>query len=263
MKKIYPIAVAFIFFSCDKGTDNTPPPTPPVLRDAIYNNGPLATGATSNSGVTAPSGYQWSEAQHNTVNTTVTNSVIGFACHYSASSNYKAADDFTIPAGQTWNISRISVYANGIPGGTGPFDAIRIQIWNGKPSLAGSTIVYGDLSTNLLSASLDSMLHPILNSSVPAPGLTPTTSETIWKLSATINTTLPAGNYWLVYQVHKINNGDVYSPPVKIKGSRGLTGWNAIVFNSLNVWQALDDSGNPFTPPRIPQDLPFEIVYKY
>jgi len=258
MKIIPVICLSSLLISCDKNNS----PANPVLRNGVYSNGQLATGNITLSGVSAPAGYSWSEAQYNTT-TNVANFIIGIACGYTASSDYRPADDFVIPAGQTWKISKISTYAIASTGVSNPFDALRLQIWNGSPAVAGTAIVYGDLTTNRLSQRLDSMICPIQNSILPAPGVTPLANTTIWKLSADVDIELTSGTYWLVYQTHHISNIDCFSPLVKSKGQRGVPGWNALVFNSLLVWQTVVDSGSPVTYPQIPQDLPFEIIYKY
>lgn len=257
--KIIPIlSLLLLLISCNKKNS----PADPVIRDGVYSNGQLATGYNTFSGVAAPAGYSWSEAQYNTT-TNVANFITGIACAYTATSDYRPADDFVIPAGQTWKISKISTYAIAPIAASNPFDVLRIQIWNGSPSVSGSAVVYGDLTTNRLNQSLDSMICPIQNSILPAPGVTPLANTTVWKLSADVDVELTSGTYWLVYQTHHISNIDCFSPLVKSKGQRGLPGWNAIVFNSLLVWQTVVDSGSPVTYPQIPQDLPFEIIYKY
>ena len=50
----------------------------------LYDNGGLATGAVSESGVAAPVGTQWSEVQHDTGNMTSSNTLSGVSCgsHY-------------------------------------------------------------------------------------------------------------------------------------------------------------------------------------
>ncbi|HMT75163.1 MAG TPA: hypothetical protein PKA77_13910 [Chitinophagaceae bacterium] len=262
LSKLYPAIIFAFLLSCSKkaNDDNNSPDIP--NRDGIYTNGYLSTGTTTYSGTSAPAGYQWSEAQY-VPGETVSNSVIGYACYYNSYFNYKAADDFMVPAGQTWALSKISVYVNGDNVATCPFDVLRIEIWNGNPKTAGSSVIFGNMSTNVLAETKDSMMYAILNTQIPTATNNPTLNYKIWKLSANINKTLPPGSYWLVYQAHCSNDNECYSPPIKIKGSRGLPGWNAKVFNSLGVWQEIVDTGIPSTSARVPQDLPFEIIYKY
>jgi hypothetical protein len=159
----------------------------------------------------------------------------------------------------------ISVYAFQRNSSTSsPFDILHLQIWNGKPSLPGSVVIFGDLINNVLSSSIDSMRYAIQNSLVPSPAISPNQENKIWKLTANVNVTLQAGTYWLAWQTHTISGKESYSPPVKIKGSRGLPNWNAIIYNALNVWQAAIDIGNPGSiTTSVPQDVAFEITYSY
>src|SRR5690606_3907955 len=96
-----------------------------------YSNVPLSTGAVSKSGVTAPVGYTWSEAQNNTGNTTESNTNSGFGCQKVGTvTNNFCADDFVIPAGETWNITSIALFAyiTGFAGATPPGMKARVKI---------------------------------------------------------------------------------------------------------------------------------------
>jgi hypothetical protein len=257
------LCILLLLLSCSKADNQpapTPPPTPP--KNGIYQNGQLSTGAVSNSGVNAPAGTMWSELQNEPNNQR--NVILGFACHWGTVANYKVADDFTVPAGQTWDLSKVSVYAMFYTSAaTSQFDALRLQIWKGKPSDASSVLVYGDLSTNVLSESIDSLRYVIASSNLPAPNPAPSTDLKVWKLSANLKTKLSAGTYWLVWQAHTSSGRDAYATAVKVKGSRGLPGWNAMVYNASNVWQNIFDTGAPSLLPAVPQDLPFEVEYTY
>ena len=76
---------------------------PDAPAAVIFDNGGLATGATSNSGVAAPAGTQWSEGQSNFGNTTESNTLNGVGCQLiGAATANRCADDFNVPVGQTW-----------------------------------------------------------------------------------------------------------------------------------------------------------------
>src|SRR4051794_15870819 len=77
-----------------------------TIHAQTYVNGNLSTGATSKSGVAAPAGYTWSEVQNNAGVTTVSNTVSGFTT--SISSELSVADDFTVPAGPNWDITKFT-----------------------------------------------------------------------------------------------------------------------------------------------------------
>ncbi|MCW3161875.1 T9SS type A sorting domain-containing protein [Chryseobacterium oryctis] len=230
-----------------------------------YSNGGLSTGATSNNGVAAPTGYTWSENQHNTGNTTESNTTAGYAItNGSTTANYFLADDFIVPAGQTWNITTIDFFAyqTGYTGTTSPFNAVRVNIFNSDPSVSGAVSVFGDDTTNRFSSSVDSKMYRIFNSLVPV-NQAPVTTRKIWKITANTPVSLSAGTYWLKFQLQNVvvaNSG--FAPPVTVQGTRGLAGWNAKQYDALsNVWSNLIDQGNPTTAPDYPMDVPFVITF--
>ncbi|MBP9663592.1 MAG: choice-of-anchor J domain-containing protein, partial [Pyrinomonadaceae bacterium] len=57
----------------------SPSPTCAPTSGVLHDNGGLATGTTTESGVSAPAGTQWSEVQHNTGSTTEANTSAGFS----------------------------------------------------------------------------------------------------------------------------------------------------------------------------------------
>lgn len=231
-----------------------------------YSNGGLSTGTVSASGVNAPAGYTWSEAQANTGNTTESNTSGGStSTHNSATASYFLADDFVIPAGQSWQISSIEVFAyqSGFVGSTSPFNTLRLQIFSSDPSVAGAVSVFGDATTNRFASSTDAMMYRIFNSTTPPPGSTVGTTRKIWKTTGTANTTLASGTYWLKFQLQNVVMGNGgFTPAVTIPGTRGLPEFNGLQLNAItNVWTPLIDTGNPATAPDYPQDVPFIINY--
>lgn len=237
----------------------------PVAAFAQFTNGPLSTGATANNGAAAPAGYTWSEVQNITGNTTESNSNAGFGAMYaSATSSNFLADDFTVPAGESWQISTIEVFAyqTGYLGTTSPFNSVTFNILDGDPAV-GSTTVFGDDTTNRFQSSTDGMMYRIFNSTVPTTGNPPGTTRRIWKIIGTANTTIPAGTYWLKFQLRNVvlaNGG--FTPPVTITGSRGLPTFNAKQFTTgPNTWADIVDLGTPSSAPDFPQDIPFIINY--
>ena len=81
-----------------------------------------------------------------------------------------------------------------------------------------------------------------------------------------ITATLPAGTYWIVYQIHPTNDGGSFLPPVTIPGVRGLATWNAkqntiasTTVGAVLGWANVFDTGNPATAADFPQDMPFNI----
>lgn len=232
----------------------------------VYRNGNIGTGTLTSSGVAAAVGREWSEAQ---AISGVANTNAGSTCIYNnaLTSNFRIADNFVVPVSQQWVVSQISVYAYQTGATAAPFDVLRLQIWNGIPGEVGSTVVFGDLTTNRLSSTTDTLRNRVFNTSTPAPGTTPGTTRIIWSLNATITgLTLNPGTYWLDWQAHATNDGSAFAPPINVVGVRGLVGWDARQFNGNAVsptpnWAAIADGGNPATVPTVPQDMPFAISY--
>lgn len=230
-----------------------------------YNNGGLSTGATSNSGVAAPAGYTWSEVQNNTGNTTESNTSAGFGGTYSSTSaSFFLADDFTIPAGQTWNITSIDVFAyqTGYTGTTSPFNTMRVNIFSSDPSVTGAVSVFGDDTTNRFASSAQANVYRIFNSTVPTASA-PGTTRRVWKVTGNTPVTLNAGTYWIKYQLQNVTVANAgFFPAVTISGTRGLPGWNAKQYNAIaGTWTSLVDDGNPSTAQDYPMDMPFVITY--
>ncbi|WP_163393277.1 T9SS type A sorting domain-containing protein [Flavobacterium limi] len=225
----------------------------------------MSTGATSKSGVAAPSGFTWSEVQNNTGNTTESNASAGYAGTFSsATANFFIADDFTIPAGQTWNVSSVDVFAyqTGYNGATSPFNTMRVNIFSSDPSVAGAVSVFGDDTTNRFASGAQENIYRIFNSTVPVSS-TPGTTRRIWKVTGNTPVTLTAGTYWVKYQLQNVNVASAgFFPPVTISGTRGLPEWNAKQYNAVNnTWIPIIDDGNPASAPDYPMDMPFIITY--
>jgi len=238
----------------------------------IYSNGNLSTGTLSKSNVTAPSNYTWSELQNNTGNLTESNRNTGFAAYYVTSgvTIFQVGDDFTVPTGEQWNISSFDffVHQNSFMGNTIPVDQLRVQIWNGDPSLPTSSVVVGDMTTNVLNAtnSGNTFIYRISSSIIGNPVIAPNTNRRVWRINGTVTTTLNPGTYWVEFQFHATDNGTIFVPTVTVVGSRGLAGWNAkqnFVANTtpgtVLGWAPINDLGEPTSAPDVPQDIPFAI----
>ena len=221
-----------------------------------YVNGVLSTGATSISGVAAPAGKTWSECQNPTGNTTVANTSAGSGAQIAA--NNAVADDFTV-TGAPWNLTKITVYAysTGAADGPSPFNDLRLQIHNSSPLAGPTTVVFGDLTTNRLSASSNTNVFRIFNT-VVTPATAPGTTRIIWKLEANVAVTLNPGTYWLEYQTGTAlaSNFTPNSSPI---GVRTLPGYNAIQ-RIGTAWAALVDAGQGI-PSDVAVDMPFIIDY--
>ena len=229
----------------------------------LYDNGGLASGAVSKSGVAAPTGYQWSELQNDTGNTTESNTILGTSCSVTATL-FRCADDFTVPAGQTWTIDQVVTFAyqTGFAGTTSPITAATLQIWSGRPGDAGSTVIFGDTTTNRLASSTDSLIYRIGNSIIPPPPVpTTTTGRRIWQNNINVSPAqvLGAGTYWVDFQTQIGATTAHFAPLVTIPGDRATPEMNARQFTGAG-WVDVLDTGNPASAPDVPIDFPFKLV---
>lgn len=225
----------------------------------LYSNGSFTTGTTTKSGVTAPTGYTWSEVQNNTGNTTEANTNSGYTAN--KASAITLADDFTVPTGHSWTITDLSFfgYQTGAASTPSPFTELSIRIWRGSPAVAGSTVVFGDLTTNRLAGATDARSYRVFNTLYPTPSA-PTTTRKIWKVRATVSPALvlPAGTYWVEWSSTVTGGGSHFYVPITTVGTRQTPGANALQYIS-GAWTPTIDAGNPDSAPDVTVDFPFII----
>ena len=233
----------------------------------IYTNGPLSTGATAEVGTAAPAGTTWSELQHDTGNTTVANGSAGISGSTQVATQFRLADDFTVPVGQNWTITAVETFAykTGSAATPSPFTAATLQIWSGRPGDVGSTVLCGDTTTNVLASSTDSLMFRLFNSVVPNTSNPPGTTRRIWRNRLTVPAACSGamfftpGTYWLDFATTDSAAGAHFYPNVTVAGSRTPPGTpNSRQFvSTAGVWADVLDTGTPVTPPSIPQEFPF------
>jgi hypothetical protein len=217
----------------------------------LWDNGPLATGAVSASGTAAPTGGLWSEPPFS-------GNCVFITAGVSANSvqNLRLADDFTVPAGQTWTISDVSVFSyqtNSVTTAS-PISGATLQIWNGRPAAAGSSVIFGDTTTNRLSTTTLTNWFRVLGSSM-IPNNTPTSNRAIWKLQMnTPGLMLSGGHYYIDYSTTAANAGTHFTPLVAVMtnnvGVLDINNGNLIQFDPTTVgggfdgWFELGEDGN-------------------
>jgi subtilisin-like proprotein convertase family protein len=218
-----------------------------VLNAQTYSNGLLSTGATATGGTAAPAGFTWSELQG-------TNTGLGSGANIGA--GLTLADNFVVPAGEAWSVSKVVFYAysTAYTGATSPFNDSRVQIFNTNPSIGTPSPIFGDLTTNRFITSSTASIYRIGNA---APG----TTRQVWKIEVALGTlanplVINAGNYWIEWQHGTIAAGaSNFSPAKTVVGSPTQAGNNSLQHTIAgNLWAPITDVSGP-------QDFPFEISY--
>jgi hypothetical protein len=221
-----------------------------------YTNGPLSTGASTSNGTAAPAGFTWSEVQG-------ANTIAGYGANITANT---VADDFTVPAGPSWGVTKISffAYSTGFAGSTSPFNDVRVAIYNTNPSVGNPTPIFGDRTTNRFAASSSASMYRIFNA-------TPGTTRQIFRVEANVSVTLAPGTYWIEWGVGT-SQASNFSPPVTIVGAAGATGANAIQRTvTTGAWAALVDGTTRqcllllimlplLVPEHLLQEIPFLLL---
>jgi hypothetical protein len=207
---------------------------------ALYDNGPLVTATGVGAG-----GADVSQLQ-----TLLGLTTLGTNHNSAAASPFFLADDFTVPEGG-WTIDDIEFFAyqTGAGTGTSTFTSMFVQIWNGPPNDAASTVVWGDLEANVLASSAFTNIYRTADN-VADPSTA--TTRPIFRNTATIGTTLPAGTYWVQWGAAGSLASGPWGPAVTLPGA--IAPGNALLF-SAGAWIASIDGGTA----QAPQDFPFVI----
>ena len=155
------------------------------------------------------------------------------------------ADDVVLA--DDYNITSIDVFAYQT-GSTAPsINALYLQVWDGDPSGGGASVIWGDLTTDILDTATATDAFRQLES---APG---DTSREIQRVTAnTTGLSLTAGTYWIEYTFEGTGASGPWAPPIVITGNN--TTGNGLQ-NQAGLWVSADDPGT-----LTPQGFPF-VMY--
>ncbi len=176
---------------------------------------------------------------------------------FSAASAQRTADDFVVPAGQTWTVDSVTVYAyqTGATGVT--LNGATLRIWNVTPTAAGTSI-FGDTTTNrFLSASLSGAFR-VSDTAITGR----TRALQALRIAVSPAAVLPAGTYWIDWNTAGSAASGPFAPPIVPAIATSIATGNAIQFdgtawNPLNIGLAIDPPAGPLTGPQ--QGMPFVI----
>ena len=199
----------------------------------LYDNGPLVTHPGGGGGGADASALQ----------TALGMGTYGTSC--SLGTGYRVADDVTVTDPAGWDVNTITFfpYQTGSTT-TSTITSLNLRIWNGPPNDPASTVVWGDTTTNILTSTTWTNIYRVLDTTLLD------TARPIMTAVGTVNTVLPAGTYWLDWQVGGSLASGPWAPAVTVLGQ--TTTGNAMQQTvSTGVWAAFVDVG--------PQGLPFIV----
>ncbi len=191
-------------------------------KDVLWDNGPIVTSYGTGVG----------GADESIIDPVEINN--GWGCQWTY--DYRITDDFEIPAGETWEISSITLF--GYQTGSGPPSTIvgcYIEIFDNPPEYG--TTIYGDLFTNVLT-STSWMNCYRLNQAGSGTNTDRPIMANVCEYSSPI--TLTAGTYWLCWQMDGIGASGPWNPPITINGQ--LATGDALQYASSATWDYITDN---------------------
>ncbi|CAN5586257.1 hypothetical protein BH20VER1_BH20VER1_22300 [soil metagenome] len=207
----------------------------------LWDNGAQGNGTL----ITHPNGMTGAAAgAHRSAISTPGSSTFGSG----AAGTIRLADNFTV-TGLGWNISSFQFFGY-LTGATTPgATALTLRIWDNTPGAAGSNIIFGDTTTNVLT-STGWAAGPGGAGIYRTTGTDTTgTTRRVQELTANVNLTLGPGTYWVDFSY----TGVSFTPPLSAVGGLPPAG-DAVQLTAGGWGPALDNGG---AGPQL--DFPFII----
>lgn len=205
----------------------------------LFDNGPLINQPGMGSGGKDVS------ALHDGLNT--------FGYNQNSGTGIRLADDFTIPAGQTWTIDSVVTFGYQTnSGNVSTFTGLTLAVHNASPltNANPSTIVWGDTTTNIIDHSYWSGIYRTTATTYTS------TARPIMKIAANpIGLKLSPGQYWLDWSAAGSTASGPWNPPVTFP-TQMITG-DAIQRNGS--WVSLIDTAAAGPSDNSAQGMPFLI----
>ncbi len=207
------------------GTHYTPSSLAPGL---IYDNGPIINVSPDRSRLES---------------ITLGMNTLGFGAQ--TINNNRMADDVTLSGDYDISEFKFYCYQTGSTT-TSTVTGITLRIWDGVPGVAGSNIIWGDATTNVLATTSWTGVYR------DSEG-TPATNRPIMEATvAPVGLTLTAGTYWLDWNFSGSLASGPWAPPIAILG-QATTG-NGLQSLAGGAYAAALDTGT-----STQQGLPFQV----
>lgn len=206
----------------------------------LWDNGPL---------ITHPNGG-FNGAHASVLQTSLGLNTYGFGNQFSY--GYRMADDFQVTDASGWLVENLIFFA--YQTGTYAYPPVStitgvyLQIWNGPPNNAGSTVIFGDLVTNRLADTYWIDTYRVVDYDMLV------SSRPIMTALANVNISLPQGTYWLDWMINGSGSSGPWAPPISILGQT-TTGNGLQTIDGGVTWNPANDTGT-----GTQQGLPFVVV---
>lgn len=200
----------------------------------LLDNGPVRTGVGDGVDGTDTSAVQVGSGQ----------TILGYGA--GSSGGLRLADDFVVPS-PGWRVRgvRVPAFQRGAEIGATPLLAMNLRIWSGDPGAPGSTVVFGDESTDRLAQSAFSGVHRVMGARVGDA------SAPLFDAIGNFSVVLAPGTYWVDWQLQGSLASGPLVPPVTRAGQAG----------SGNARQFLGDGWYPIAGVAgAGQELPFTVT---
>jgi hypothetical protein len=211
----------------------------------LVDNGPLVNGVGTGAG-----GLDESILQ----SVTLGMNILGFG-HQQAGGTNRIADDFTV-TGAGWNIDTCAFFAyqTGATTGASTMTGVTLRIWDGVPGSVGASVIFGDATTNVMSASAFTNIFRVSETTGGA------SNRPIFAQEVSLGgLNLGPGTYWLDWATDGSLASGPWAPPITIAGN-DTTGDAVRTTDGGVTWvPAIDDDGFGVGS-LTPQGFPFVCV---
>jgi subtilisin family serine protease len=171
--------------------------------NVLYENGPFITSYGD-----GPDGANVSLLQNVSLGMTT----FGASVFPDSGPHWRIAEAFTVTTPGGWSLENVIFYAYQTGSSiTSTFTGVNYQIWDGPPNDPGSTVIYGDTSTNRLEETGWTGVYRYTENS-------PGTTRPIMYIIGEADVHLMPGVYWLDWQLAGSLASGPFQPPITIIG---------------------------------------------
>jgi MAM domain. len=160
------------------------------------------------------------------------NGTSGYAYNAAHNRDFSVADDFILHSETEIEKAHFYVYQTGVGFEPTITDAY-LRIYNGNPS-SGGQVVWGDWETNRMASATATNIYRVDTSWIDDP------QRPIMLVTVDVQTTLPAGVYWLEASFIGSASNNTYVVPVSIRGQ--IDEGNALLCNA-GTWSEAMNTG--------------------